>query len=139
MRYVLAYFSVLFAFLALDASWLVAAGGKIFKSQLGPLLRDQPDLKVAAAFYLIYAAGMLVLAVAPAVEGGSLMAAGWRGAVLGLVAYATFDLTALSIIKGWTVTVALVDLAWGTIATAIACIIGFLVLRYFSTAGAGLS
>ena len=62
MRYVLAYFSVLFAFLALDASWLVAAGGKIFKSQLGPLLRDQPDLKVAAAFYLIYAAGMLVLA-----------------------------------------------------------------------------
>jgi uncharacterized membrane protein len=139
MRYLLTYFCVLFVFLALDATWLVLAGAALFKSQLGPLLRDQPDLKVAAAFYLIYAVGMMVLAVAPTLRDGSTMAAAWRGAVLGITAYATFDLTALSIINGWTVKVALIDLAWGTIATSVTCVIGFEVLRYFSTTDDGRS
>jgi uncharacterized membrane protein len=139
MRYLLTYFYVLFVFLALDAAWLVLAGGAFFKSQLGPLLRDQPDLKVAAAFYLIYAAGIMVLAVAPTLRDGSTLAAAWRGAVLGIAAYATFDLTALSIIKGWTVMIALVDLAWGTVATSVTCVIGCKVLRHFPTVGDGRS
>jgi uncharacterized membrane protein len=137
MHYVLTYLCVLLVFLALDAAWLVLVGAAIFKSQLGPLLRDQPDLMVAAVFYLIYAAGMMVLAVAPTLRDRSTMAAAWRGAVLGIAAYATFDLTALSIINGWTIKVALVDLAWGTIATTVTCVIGRKILRHFSTAGDG--
>ena len=48
-----------------------------------------------------------------------------HGAVLGLTAYATFDLTSLAIIKGWTPGLAAVDMAWGTVLSAIAAVAGY--------------
>jgi uncharacterized membrane protein len=41
-----------------------------------------------------------------------------RGALLGLVAYSTFDLTALAVLAGWSALVTVVDIAWGTFLTA---------------------
>lgn len=67
----------------------------------------------------------MTLAVAPSLREGSAKAAFWRGAMLGLTAYATFDLTNLAVLAGWNLTVSLVDMAWGTLATAIASLAGF--------------
>jgi uncharacterized membrane protein len=120
---------VLLVFLSLDAAWLLLAGGAIFKSQLGPILRETPNFWAAAAFYVVYAAAMLILVVRPAHSSGSVASAAWHGAVLGLAAYATFDLTALAIIKGWTLVVAVIDMLWGTLATAVTCVGGLLVMH----------
>jgi uncharacterized membrane protein len=134
MRYLSVFAATLLAFVALDAAWLAFVANAFFKSQLGALLRSQPDLTVAAVFYLIYTGGLVILVVAPAMRERSAKAAVWRGAVLGLTAYATFDLTNLAIIQGWTLAVTLVDIAWGTIASALASLAGYQVAR-LSSAG----
>lgn len=129
MQYARAYAATLLTFVALDAVWLLLVASGFFKSQLGALLREQPNLVPAAMFYPIYAAGLLVLVVAPALRGRSAPAAALKGAVFGLTAYATFDLTNLAILEGWTLAVSLVDMAWGTNATAVACLGGYYAAR----------
>jgi uncharacterized membrane protein len=124
-RYLTAFVATLLAFVALDAAWLVLVAGPFFKSQVGALLRAQPNIVAVVSFYPIYAAGLVVLVVAPALWDRSAKAAIWRGAVLGLTAYATFDLTNLAIIEGWTLAVTLFDVTWGTIASAVASYAGY--------------
>jgi len=45
------------------------------------------------------------------------------------VAYGTYDLTNWATLRGWSVQVTLMDWAWGTFATAVACSVGFLLSR----------
>ena len=125
VRYAQVFAATLLAFFALDVAWLILVGDLFFKRQLGALLRAQPEMIAAAAFYSIYAIGCTTLVVAPALGSRSAMAAATRGAVLGLTAYATFDLTNLAILDGWTLAVTLVDMAWGIVATTIACLAGY--------------
>jgi uncharacterized membrane protein len=51
------------------------------------------------------------------------------GAAFGLVAYATFDLTALAVLKGWSVPLTFIDLLWGMVLTSLVSVISRLVLR----------
>ena len=110
------------AFLAVDAVWLTTATPRLYRPVLASLLADKPNLAAAAVFYAIYVVGVLMLAVIPGVQGGSLSEALWRGAVLGFVAYATYDLTNLATLRDWPIHITLIDLAWGTaLTTATAC------------------
>ena len=52
------------------------------------------------------------------------------GLVLGLVAYGTYDLTNLSTLKNWPLSVSLIDLAWGTVLTGAAATGGLLVTQW---------
>jgi uncharacterized membrane protein len=70
--------------------------------------------------------GVVLLAVLPALDNGGWTRALWMGAVLGLVAYATYDITNLSTLRNWSLTVTLIDLAWGTIVTAVSAVAGTL-------------
>ena len=96
-----------------------------FQAQIGPILNPQPNLMAAAVFYAIYASGLVVLAVRPALQQRSVGVAATSGAVLGLTAYATFDLTNLAVIQGWTLSLALLDMAWGTTLSWIAAVAGY--------------
>jgi len=87
----------------------------------------------AVAFYLLFAAGLVVLAVRPGLEAGSLRLATGNGAMLGLVAYATYDLTNQATLRNWTTALTLTDLAWGTLLSAIAATVGYLAARAVST------
>jgi uncharacterized membrane protein len=49
------------------------------------------------------------------------------GALFGLFCYATFDLTALALLKHWSWPVAFVDVGWGAAATAVSSTAGLLV------------
>ena len=55
---------------------------------------------------------------------GSITRAAGRGALLGLVAYATYDLTNQATLAIWSPRVTAFDLAWGTTLTALASLIG---------------
>lgn len=121
----LAFGASLLTFVVLDAAWLMLVAIGQFQAQIGPLLRPQPNLVAAAAFYMIYASGLLLLAVRPALQQRSIGVAATNGAVLGLTAYATFDLTNLAVIKGWTLGVALLDMAWGTSLSCVAAASGY--------------
>ena len=129
---ILTYVATLTAFLALDAAWLTLYASGLFSREVGPLLRPRPDFLAAAIFYAVYAAGLMLLAVRPAIKEDSLVTAAFNGAVLGLTAYATFELTNLAILSGWSRTVAVIDTAWGTLATALAAVAGAYIARRFA-------
>lgn len=124
MRFVVAYISVAVVFLVLDALWLGVFALGMYRRELGPLLLDRPNLMIAGIFYLLIGGGVVILAVLPALESGGWTRALWTGAVLGLVAYATYDVTNLSTLRNWSLTVTLADLAWGTVVTAVSAVAG---------------
>ena len=76
---------------------------------------------------------MLILAVAPAVERGSLTWAFLLGAVLGLVAYATYDLSNAATLKHWPVKIVVMDVAWGALLTAATSAAAYLAITAFGS------
>jgi uncharacterized membrane protein len=131
MRFVVAYAVAAVIFLGLDALWLSRIALDLYRRELGALLLDKPNLVVAGIFYLIFVAGLVILAVLPNADSGNWLNAAFYGAVLGLVAYGTYDITNLSTLKGWSLTVTLADLAWGTALSAAAAAVATLTLSWF--------
>jgi uncharacterized membrane protein len=129
MTYVVAYIAAAVVFLGLDAVWLSRIALGLYRQELGPLLREKPNLPIAGAFYLLYVAGIVILAIVPALGEGGWTRALLMGAVLGLVAYGTYDITNLSTLKGWSARLALIDIAWGTGLTAVSATIGWWAVR----------
>jgi uncharacterized membrane protein len=102
--------------LALDAVWLTLAVDVLYRPRIGHLMRpDGFDAVAAAAFYVLYLAGVLVLALAPSRDWRG---AAWRGAAYGLCAYGTYDLTNQATLRDWPWLVTFVDLGWGMALTA---------------------
>ncbi len=128
---IVAYVSGLIAMAILDGAWLSFATGAIYKPGIGPLMADKPVIPAAIIFYLLYAAGVTYLITLPALAAASLPAAVTRGAVLGLIAYGTYDLTSLAILRGWPVNVTIIDMIWGAILTGVSAGAAFLVARKF--------
>lgn len=104
--------------LVLDALWLGLVAKGFYRRELGPLMLEEFRLGVAAVFYLLYAAGLVVLAVEPGLTRGGVLRAAVLGGVLGLVAYAAYDLTNFATLRGFSLRMVVVDLAWGTILSA---------------------
>jgi len=119
-------------FLGLDAIWLSQVGLGLYRREIGALLLEQPNLPVAGLFYLLFVAGIVLLVVQPAAADGDWLAALWMGALLGLVAYGTYDITNLSTLRGWSPTIAAIDVAWGAALTAVASLAGFLAVSAFA-------
>jgi uncharacterized membrane protein len=132
MTYVVAYVATAIVFLGIDAIWLSRIALGMYREELGSLLLEKPNLPIAGAFYLLYVVGIVVLAIVPALESGGWVKALLFGAVLGLVAYGTYDITNLSTLKGWSTKLAIIDIAWGTALTAVSATIGYWVVKAFN-------
>ena len=130
-KYLASFAITLTAFVLIDLVWLMGLARATYVAEIGPLLRKVPNLPAAGVFYLLYAAGLVIFAVSPAVKDHSPLLALWLGGALGLVAYGTYDITNLSTLKNWSVTVTLADLAWGTALTAVSATAGYLVVSLF--------
>ena len=131
MAYYLKVYLLTFAgFLAMDMVWLVVVARRFYRERLGFLLSDQPNWWAAISFYLLFVVGLLVFVIVPAVEAGSLRKALLLGAFLGLVTYATYDLTNHATVKNWPWIVTVVDMAWGTVLAASVTAFGYLVGRW---------
>lgn len=120
-------------FLALDAVWLSSMADRLYRPAIGHLMRaDGFSLAPAVIFYVLYVAGAVVFAVRPGLESGNWAAAlGW-GALLGLLAYATYDLTNQATLRDWPWQVTVADLCWGTFVTAISAGVACYVALRFS-------
>jgi uncharacterized membrane protein len=123
-RAVLLYLATLIVMVPLDFLFLGVLAKDFFKAQVGPALGDV-NILPAAIFYLLYPLGIVIFASYAA--GSNWQHALLYGALFGLFCYATFDLTALALLKGWTWPAALVDIAWGTFATAVSATLGLLI------------
>ena len=121
----IAYLAAGVASLIVDAIWLYTMADLLYRPNLGDRLAPQFHLAPAVVFYLIYIAGIVFFAIVPALESGGLGRAALNGAALGLVAYATYDLTNHATLRDWPLVVTLADIPWGMFVTAVGASAGF--------------
>lgn len=130
MRYFIAYIATGAVFLVCDMVWLGLVAKGFYRARIGGLLLDDFNLPAALAFYLIYLAGIMVFAAQPAFNAGSWKTALAFGAAFGFFAYATYDLTNLATLRGWSVSLTLLDIAWGAVLTGVSAAAGYLAANF---------
>ena len=130
IKYVAAYLGAGLTFAAIDFVWLTTMTNRLYKPVIGPIMADKPDMKAAVAFYLISIAGTVFLAIAPALKEGNWTRAALNGAVLGFVAYATYDLTNQATLAVWQTRLTIIDLIWGTTLTMVSATGGYFAARW---------
>lgn len=128
-NYTIAYLAAAIVFCLMDFVWLTIVAKNFYQSRMGFLMLDEIKFSAAAAFYLLYLVGLLVFAIMPALRAQNWLLALGLSAFLGLIAYASYDLTNLSTLKGWSLSLSLVDMAWGSIVSACAGTAGFFAAR----------
>lgn len=109
--------------IALDLLFLGVLARQFYQDALGPLLRDPPLAGPATAFYALYVLAIWALAVRPSASSGEAFA---RGALLGAIAYGTYELTNYTMIAGWPARLVPVDWAWGIFLTGASAAAGAL-------------
>ena len=120
LRYLLVYLTFLFSLLAIDLIWLLGIAKNLYRHDMGDLMANEPKLWAGLSFYLLYAIGACTFVVIPALSKQSWIYALQYGALFGLFCYMTYDLTNLAFIRDFPTRLAFVDIAWGSLVTAVA-------------------
>jgi uncharacterized membrane protein len=114
-------------FLILDALMLTFVMRPLFEVHIKDLMLDSPRYVPAVVFYLGYVAGLTYLISWPALKTDAPIII--PAAIVGVMAYGTYELTSYTIMKAWHPTIVLVDMTWGTIATALVAYGGVMITR----------
>lgn len=128
MNYILYYLAALIPLIALDMLWILVLAKSFYAETMGFLFSKTINLSPAGFFYPLYALGVLMLVVLPAVSSASWLEALWRGALLGLVAYGAYDLTNHATIAHWPVSMTIVDMLWGMTVTVLTSVIAYFII-----------
>lgn len=113
----------------LDFVWLGYIAKKLYYGEMGNILLQKFNMVPALLFYIVYVVGVVVFVVNPALAKGSLAHAIGYGAAFGFVAYATYDLTNLAVLKGFSTKVAVIDMLWGAFLTAVVAGVAYTVVH----------
>ena len=119
LKYFGVYLSFLIALVAIDLVWLLGVAKNLYREQMGDLMASEPKLAAGLAFYLLYALGVCIFVILPALSKQSLIYALQYGALFGFFCYMTYDLTNLAVIRNFPTQLAFVDIAWGSLVTAV--------------------
>ena len=131
LRFFTAYVCTAAILFPLDLIWIGGIARNFYRDGLGPIMAEKPNIGVAVAFYVLYVVGLCLFVVVPALTENAWKHALLWGALFGLFAYATYDLTNLATLKNWPMIVSVVDMAWGAFVTALAATGGYLAVRLY--------
>ena len=129
MQLIVLYTSTLLVFLLLDAVMLTRVLRPIFETYVSDLLATDLRIGPALVFYLFYVAGVLYFVSLPALREGAPLSALIGGALLGAMAYGTYEFTNYATLEGWHWRMVAVDLTWGTVLTAVSAWAGVVITR----------
>ena len=132
MIHILLYVSTAIVFLALDVVMLKKVMYPLFSANIGPMMLEDLRMGPAAVFYLFYVVGVVWFVSIPALNVGSIAQAFFAGAVLGALAYGTYEFTNFATLKGWTAQMVIVDVIWGAVLTGTSAAVGVAVTKYFT-------
>ncbi|HYN63992.1 MAG TPA: DUF2177 family protein [Candidatus Limnocylindrales bacterium] len=130
-KHLVAWAATFLVMLVIDLLWLGVIAKSLYQQGMGNLMAPQPRLAFAALFYLLYPVGLVIFAVLPGVAADSVARAAVLGALFGLFAYATYDLTNLAVIRDWPVGLSFLDMAWGSFVSGVSAAAGAAALRWF--------
>ena len=123
--YLKLYTLTFLVFLGIDFIWLAKVAPNFYRSNIGHLMTDKPNLIAAFVFYLLFIVGIIIFAVVPGLNNNSVKTAAIFGALYGFFTYATYDLTNLATLKDWPLNVTIVDLVWGTLLSLTVAVSGY--------------
>lgn len=132
MKLTIPYLGSVFTLIVLDALWLGVIMAEFYEKNIGHLRGEGINWLAAGFFYFFYIAGVFIFAVLPAVRSGKLRRAATLGALLGLLAYGTYDLTNMAVLRDWPFLFGVVDVLWGTFVTLVASSVGFVLVRVYN-------
>ena len=127
MRIPVLYLISTVIFFELDMLWIGLVAKNFYREKLSFILSDKVNWPAAIIFYLIYIGGILFFVLLPALREHNWLTAVVNGAVLGLLCYATYDLTNMATISGWPLMIVIVDMLWGMILTASVSVLSYLI------------
>lgn len=119
-------------FFAIDLLWLGVVAKNFYQNNLSHLLSPAVNWPAALLFYFMYIAGIILFAVKPGLDAGSLAKAAIWGALFGFFTYATYDLTNLATLKNWPIKVVVIDIAWGSLLCTLVASASYLIGRWIN-------
>jgi uncharacterized membrane protein len=126
LQFAYLYLLTMPVFVLIDMVWLGVLAKGFYQDKLGGFL-GPVNWTAAIIFYLIFIVGILIFAVAPALESQSLAKAVVLGALFGFFTYATYDLTNLATLKDWPIIVVVVDIIWGAVLSGSVAAVSYLI------------
>jgi len=130
MRFLTTFIAATVTFTCLDLLFLGPVMGSFYRERMGALMAEPVRVDAAAFFYLFYLGFVVKVAVAGA---SSPTNAFTRGAMMGLFAYGTFELTNWAVIQGWPSGLIIVDMVWGTFLTGSVALVARVAYERFET------
>jgi uncharacterized membrane protein len=132
-QYLVGYAAAALVMLGLDAIWLTFTANALYRPLICDLMLDGFRPAPAIVFYVLYIGGIVVFAVRPGLAAGRWTTALLSGALFGLFAYGTYDLTNQATLKIWSTTITLADMAWGSFLSALSGAAGYLAASRVTT------
>lgn len=127
------YLITFVVFLGIDYFGLSYIVKPVFEAAIPDLLREDLRIGPAFAFYAFYIFGVIWFVSGPALSHGhGLLWVFGTAALLGALAYGTYEFTNLATLKGWSWQMVAVDLSWGMVLTGLSATIGVAAIRAIS-------
>lgn len=127
LKYVYLYLIVFGIFLIIDLIWLNLIAKNLYQKEIGNLLLKNPNILPAFLFYALFIVALLILVLIPGIQSYTLLKTILFGAVFGFITYATYDLTNLATLDGWSIKMTITDLIWGTSVTTLITFLGYII------------
>jgi uncharacterized membrane protein len=132
MKLLITYLATTTVMLIIDLIWLGFIAKPMYQQGIGHLMAAKPNIAAAISFYLIFPIGLMVFAILPESANTNWQRTAILGALFGFFTYATYDLTNLTTLKNYPLKLALIDMFWGTLVSAIAATAGKMVMDSFA-------
>ena len=129
MQILVLYLVTVVVFLGLDAVMLKSVMRPLFEEHVGAWLLDSLRLGPAVLFYMFYVGGVVWFASYPALKSGLPVQALLSGALIGALAYGTYEFTNYATLRLWAPQMVALDLAWGTVLTGVSAWAGVMAAR----------
>jgi uncharacterized membrane protein len=100
--------------------WIGVIANGFYTRHLGYLFGEVKWVP-AIIFYIIFIFGLTYFVTYP-LHTEPMMKVFLTGALFGLIAYATYDLTNHALVRDWPAIVTVVDMAWGTLLSALVAV-----------------
>lgn len=130
VNYLVSYLITLVVMLVFDAIWLSSMIDRLYKKNIDHIMATDLVLPAALVFYLLYGFGVTMFVTMPGIQQQrSLWEIFLYGALFGLVAYGTYDLTNHATLRDWPLTITVIDMLWGALMTAMASLLSVYIFK----------
>ena len=124
LKLLVSYLTTTVVMVVIDMVWLGVIAKPMYQAGIGHLMAEKPNIAAAISFYALFPVGLMIFAILPEAANAGWQRTALLGALFGFFTYATYDLTNLATLKNYPLQLALIDILWGSLVSAIAASAG---------------